>query len=308
MVIIDNLQQGHMEAVPHGAKFTQGDICDVKALEMVFKRFKINVVMHMAAETVVEHSMTDPKRFFQNNVLGGITLLNAMLKHDVHRLIFSSSAAVYGVPQNIPVEEDHPQNPVNAYGESKLMFEHILKWYEKAYDLKYISLRYFNSAGASGLFGEDHHPETHLIPSVLKVALNRRNPVPIYGTDYPTKDGTCVRDYIRVLDIAQAHILALEKLCQAESSSTSEKYSSVYNLGNEEGYSVLEVIDAARRVTGIQIPVKNYPRRPGDPAILVASSRRAKEELGWQPKFPDLDSIIASAWSWMSQHPNGYEQ
>jgi len=306
VIIMDNLQQGHREAVPRGTEFIHGDISDTQALEQVFKQNNIDAVMHMAAETVVEYSMSEPKRFFHSNVVGGINLLDAMLRHDVSRLIFSSSAAVYGEARSIPIEEEAPQNPTNAYGESKLMFEHILKWYEKAYGLKYISLRYFNCAGASNLLGEDHHPETHLISNILRVALNRGNPVPIFGTDYPTKDGTCVRDYVHVLDIAQAQLLALQRLSEAELSS--EQSSRVYNLGTGEGYSVLEVIDAARRITRDEISVRDCPRRRGDPAVLVASSKRARQELGWQPKFQDLDSIIRSAWNWMSTHPNGYER
>ncbi len=306
VIIMDNLQQGHREAVPRDAEFIHGDISDAQALEEVFKQSNIDAVMHMAAETVVEHSITEPKRFFRSNVVGGANLLDAMLNHDVNRLVFSSSAAVYGEARSIPIEEEDPQNPPNPYGESKLMFERILKWYEKAYGLKYISLRYFNCAGASNLLGEDHHPETHLISNVLRVALDRGNPVLIFGTDYPTKDGTCVRDYVHVLDIAQAQLLALQRLSEAELSS--EQASRVYNLGTGEGYSVLEVIDAARRITRNEILVRDYPRRRGDPAVLVASSKRARQELGWRPKFQDLDSIIRSAWNWMSTHPNGYEQ
>ncbi|MCL0060403.1 UDP-glucose 4-epimerase GalE [Dehalococcoidia bacterium] len=299
VIVLDNLQQGHKGAVLPEAEFVLADIGEAKALGDVFRRFKIDAVMHMAAETVVEYSITDPKRYFQNNVVGGINLLDIMLKHNVYKFIFSSSAAVYGEPEAIPIEEEHPQNPTNAYGESKLMFERILEWYGKAYGLRHISLRYFNAAGASNCLGEDHHPETHLIPNVLKAALNSDNLVPIFGTDYPTKDGTCIRDYIHVVDIARAHILALEKL---------ENLSGrVYNLGNGQGYSVLEVIEGGRKVTGVNISTKVHQRRPGDPAILVASSSRAKSELGWKPKFPELESIIESAWRWMRQHPNGYE-
>jgi len=300
VVVLDNLQQGHKKAVLPEAKFVLADICDAKALEDVFRQFKVDAVMHMAAETVVEYSMTDPKRYFRNNIVGGLNLLDAMLKHGIYKLIFSSSAAVYGEPESTPVQEDHPKAPVNSYGESKLMFERILEWYGKAYGLKHISLRYFNAAGASKRLGCDHYTETHLIPIVLKAALNSDNPVPIFGTDYPTKDGTCIRDYIHVVDIAQAHILALEKL-----ENLSDR---VYNLGNGEGYSVLEVVETAEKVTNIDIPVKICSRRSGDPAVLVASSSRAKSELGWKPKFPELKNIIESDWSWMRQHPNGYEQ
>jgi len=298
VIIVDNLQQGHKEAVLHEAELVTADICDTEALGRVFHRYQIDAVMHMAAETVVEYSMTDPKRYFHNNIVGGIGLLDAMLKHKVYKLIFSSSAAVYGDPQSIPVEEDHPKLPVNSYGESKLMFERILEWYGKAYGLKHISLRYFNAAGASEFLGEDHHPETHLIPNVLKAALSKNSPVSIFGTDYPTKDGSCIRDYVHVVDIAQAHVLALENL---------EKMNDrAYNLGSGEGYSVLEVVEVARKVTDLEIPVKISARRRGDPAILVASATRAKSELGWEPKFPQLEPIIESAWSWMKRHPEGY--
>ena len=313
VIILDNLQQGHKGAIAPGAEFVFADLCSAEALDGVFQRAKIDAVMHMAAETVVEYSMTDPKRYFHNNIVGGIGLLDAMLKHKVYKLIFSSSAAVYGDPQSIPVEEDHPQLPVNSYGESKLMFERILEWYGKAYGLKHISLRYFNAAGASESLGEDHHPETHLIPNVLKAALLQppiSNPqaqglgtrgsgfVSIFGTDYPTKDGSCIRDYVHVVDIAQAHVLALGNL---------EKMNDrAYNLGSGEGYSVLEVVEVARKVTGLEIPVKISARRPGDPAILVASSKRAKSELGWKPNFPELGSIIESAWGWMKRHAEGY--
>lgn len=300
VIVLDNLQLGHREAVLPEAEFALADICDAQALDDVFRRFKVDAVMHMAAETVVESSVTDPKRYFKNNIVGGINLLDTMLKHDVHKLVFSSSAAVYGEPQSIPIEEGHPKVPVNSYGESKLMFERILAWYGKAYGLKHISLRYFNAAGASELLGEDHQPETHLVPNVLKAALNNDNPVPIFGTDYPSKDGSCIRDYIHVVDIAQAHILALEKLKKLSDR--------VYNLGNGEGYSVLEVVNRAKKITGVDIPVRISPRRLGDPAILVASSARAKSDLAWKPKFPELESIIESAWDWMRKHPNGYRQ
>ena len=298
-IVLDNLQQGHKRAVPPEAEFVLVDICDAKALEDVFRRFKIDAVIHMAGETVVEYSVTDPKRYFQNNVVGGINLLDAMLKHDVRKLIFSSTAAVYGEPENTPIVEDHPKAPLNSYGESKLMFENVLAWYARAYGLMHISFRYFNAAGASQALGEDHQPETHLIPNILKAASNSDNQVPVFGTDYPTKDGTCIRDYIHVVDIARAHILALEKL---ESLS-----GEVYNLGNGAGYSVLEVIEAVKKVTGLNVATKVQQRRSGDPAILVASSSRAISELGWKPKYPELEIIVESAWRWMKQHLNGYE-
>ncbi len=299
VLVLDNLQQGHRGAVPEGAEFVSADICDPASLEDVFRRHKFDAVMHMAAETAVEFSITDPWRYFQNNVVGGLNLLEAMRKHQVHKLVFSSSAAVYGEPESTPIVEEHPKAPINAYGETKLMFERILSWYGKTYGLKHISLRYFNAAGASKLLGENHRPETHLIPNILKAALNSTTPVAIFGTDYPTKDGTAIRDYIHVVDIARAHILALERL--------GDLSSRVYNLGNGEGYSVLEVIETAKKVTGIDIPVKVGARRPGDPAVLVASSNPAKTELSWKPQLPELGGIIESAWIWMREHPDGYQ-
>ena len=299
VVILDNLQQGHKEAVLPEAELVTADICDAEALGRDFHRYQIDAVMHMAAETVIEYSMTDPRRYFHNNIVGGINLLDIMLKHQVDKLIFSSSAAIYGEPQSTPIEEDHPKLPVNSYGESKLMFEQILNWYGKAYGLKHVSLRYFNAAGATELLGEDHRPETHLIPNVLKAALDKDNPVSIFGTDYPTKDGSCIRDYVHITDIAQAHILALERIEQLSARA--------YNLGNGEGYSVLEVLEAAKKVAGTDIPIEISPRRPGDPAVLVASSERARSELGWKPQFTELGSIVDSAWKWMRKHPKGYE-
>jgi UDP-glucose 4-epimerase len=300
VVVIDNLQQGHRSAVLPGVELIIADICDAEALDSAFARHNFDAVMHMAADTIVEYSITAPARYFQNNVAGGINLLSAMLKHHINGLIFSSSAAVYGEPRIVPVDEEHPQNPINSYGESKLMFERILGWYGKAYGINHISLRYFCAAGATELLGEDHHPETHLIPNVLKVALHKNSPVSIFGTDYPTSDGTCVRDFVHVIDIAKAHILAMEKL---------ERLSGrIYNLGNSQGYSVMEVVKTVGQVTGGKIPVKVCPRRTGDPSVLVASSNRAKEELGWKPRFHQLQAIVESAWSWLREHPNGYEQ
>lgn len=298
VVVLDNLQQGHIEAVPEGTSFFLGDICDAETLDGLFRRFKIDAVMHMAAETVVEYSVTNPKRHFETNVVGGISLLDAMLKHDVRKLVFSSSAAVYGEPRSIPIEENHPKEPINAYGESKLIIEHILDWYAKAYGLKYISLRYFNAAGATELRGEQHHPETHLIPNVLEVALRGSSPVTVFGTDYPTEDGTCVRDYVHVADIAQAHVLALQGIDVLAGR--------VYNLGNSHGYSVMDIIEATKRVVKRDIPVNVCPRRSGDPAVLLASSTRARCELGWKPEFAEIDAIVESAWRWLKKHPNGY--
>jgi UDP-glucose 4-epimerase len=297
VTVLDNLQQGHEQAVPRGAQFVRCDICRPAALGRLFRHFCVDAVMHMAAETVVEYSTTDPKRYFQTNVAGGANLLNVMLKHDVHRLVFSSTAAVYGEPQTIPIPEEHPKSPINAYGLSKLMFEQILDWYGKAYGLKHVSFRYFNAAGAAEGLGEDHLPETHLIPNVLKAALEKKA-VSVFGTDYPTADGSCVRDYVHVVDIARAHVLALERMDLLSGR--------VYNLGNQQGYSVKEVIHTAEEVTGIKIRVQAGPRRSGDPAVLVASSSMAGSELGWRPRYPSLKSIISSAWDWTSTHPQGY--
>lgn len=298
VVVLDNLQQGHREAVPRDARLVVGDLGDADILENVFRRYRIDAVMHMAGETVVEYSMTDPGRYFRNNIVGGITLLDTMLKFGIYKLIFSSSASVYGEPETVPIGENHPKGPVNSYGESKLMFEKILRWYGKAYGLKHIAFRYFNAAGASEHLGEDHRPETHLIPVVLKSALRYDQPIVVYGTDYPTKDGSCVRDYVHVQDIARAHILGLEKI---------DKYNGrAYNLGNGEGYSVLQVIAAATRVTGAKLFIKFGTRRAGDPAVLVASSERAGTELGWRPAVPEVGAILESAWRWTKAHPDGY--
>lgn len=298
VVVLDNLQEGHRSAILPEAEFVKADINDIKAVDHVFQRFDIQAVMHLAADSLVELSMTDPKRYFQNNVVAGINLLNSMLKHDVKSFIYSSSAAVYGEPISLPIDETHPQMPLNPYGETKLMFERILKWYGKAYSIKHVSLRYFNAAGASERLGEDHRPETHLIPRVIKAAMNNANPVIIFGDDYATRDGTCIRDYVHVIDIAQAHILALKKI--------NELGDRAYNLGSSNGYSVLEVVQEVFKVSGLNVPIKYSQRRPGDPAILVASSSRAKSDLKWDPKFSNLDIIVESAWKWISKHPNGY--
>ncbi len=297
IIIIDNLQQGHKQSISGNADFVLADICDAGALDTIFQRFRIDAVMHMAAETIVEYSTTDPRRYFHTNIIGGINLLDAMLRHNVNRIVFSSSAAVYGEPQTAPIEENHPKNPINSYGLTKLQFEQIMGWYGRAYGLRHISFRYFNAAGATDRLGEDHHPETHLIPKVLKAATTR-TPISVFGTDYQTKDGSCIRDYVHVLDIARAHILALEKL--------DTPASAAYNLGNGQGYSVLEVIRTASKVTGIDIMTKMSPRRAGDPAVLVASSDRARSDLGWRPQFPELETIIEGAWRWTGVRLHGY--
>ncbi len=370
VVVLDNLVQGHRRAISDEATFVEGDIGNRELVEDVLDKHEVEAVIHMAAETVVERSMTDPRSFFRENVVKGITLLDAMLEHNVGKVIFSSSAAVYGEPQEGLITEDHRKEPLNAYGESKYMFERVLDWYHRAYGLSYIALRYFNAAGASERFGEDHDPESHLIPLVLRRALaeqgsggdgenyelrmengewkrarrergrkaeetgriengelrieneerqgagekgrkgagelgskgkeiNQADSLRIFGNDYPTRDGTCVRDYIHVVDLAQAHILALKSL---------NRYSGArYNLGNGEGFTVLEVIETAKRVTGVDIPYEFAPRRSGDPAVLVASPERAKRELGWKPKFTELEAIVESAWRWHKSHPEGYE-
>ncbi len=277
--------------------FVFGDCGDASDVEGVFSRNRIDAVMHMAAETVIEASMTDPARYFRNNIVGGLNLLEAMLRHGVRKLVFSSSAATYGEPVRAPIEEADQQTPVNSYGETKLMFERILAWYGKAYGLKHVSFRYFNAAGASARLGEDHRPETHLIPNVLKAA-RAGTPVRVFGTGYGTRDGSCIRDYVHVTDIAQAHIRALEKL--------DELGGRVYNLGSGDGYSVLEVIAAAGKICGKPVRTDLSPPRPGDPAVLVASSNRARTELGWKPRYPEIEAIIESAWKWMQANPEGY--
>ena len=300
VIALDNLQQGHRQAVSPKTEFVQADLANSEELEQVFLRYKIDAVIHLAAESIVPESITDPRKFFQSNVIYSMNLLDAMLQHGVSKLIFSSSAAVYGEPEEVPIKESETERPVNPYGESKLMFERILHWYGQAYGLKFISLRYFNAAGASEHFGEDHTPETHLIPNILKVALGQLSEIPVFGSDYPTKDGSCIRDYVHVLDIAKAHILSLEYI---------EKHTGnrAYNLGNNKGYSVLEVIETARQVTSSQIPIVIHPQRQGDPAVLVADSGLAKSELGWQPESSTLENIIKSAWEWQKKHPHGYK-
>ena len=275
VTVVDNLGQGHRDAVLPEAELVVADIRDAGAVKAVLLRARVDAVMHLAAETIVERSLADPSGHFQVNVVGGLGLLDGMLECGVRRIVFSSSAAVYGEPTSALITEDCTQNPLNAYGESKLMFERILQWYGRAYGLKHIALRYFNAAGAGEELGEDHSPETHLIPNVLVAALNGDRPVSVFGVDYPTRDGSCVRDY---------------------------------NLGSGSGSSVLEVLTAVKRVTGMEIPMKVCQRRPGDPATLVASSDRARTELGWTPQRSGLDTIVESAWRWLRAHPHGYEE
>jgi UDP-glucose 4-epimerase len=289
VVVYDNLSKGHRDAVVSGARFVEGDLHDAEKLRETLNG--INAVIHMAAFSLVGESVESPSKYYDNNVVAGLVLLDAMRDCGVKRIVFSSTAATYGEPEAQPILESAPTSPTNPYGESKLA-------YERAYGLRYASLRYFNAAGASEQCGEDHDPETHIIPITLQVAAGKRSHVEIYGDDYPTEDGTCVRDYIHVIDLARAHILALDVL---------NERSAIYNLGcGGDGYSVREVIDTARRVTGKDIPVRMGPRRPGDPAVLIASSDKIKSELGWQPRYQDLRVIIESAWRWMLAHPDGY--
>ncbi|MDP2952217.1 MAG: UDP-glucose 4-epimerase GalE, partial [Chloroflexota bacterium] len=296
---LDNLSHGHRSAVAPGVPLVEADLGEGSALEGLFRRERFDAVMHLAAESIVSESVADPGKHFEANVLCGLNLLGVMRRHGVKRLVFSSTAAVYGEAKGVPIVEGHLPEPVNPYGESKLMFERILGWYHRAYGLQSVSLRYFNAAGASERFGEDHHPETHLIPLAFQVALGQQPWLPLYGTDYPTADGTCVRDYIHVADIARAHLLALKRL-EGEGCA-------IYNLGNGAGYSVREVAAAVEEVTSKRVPLKNSPRRAGDPPALVASSERARQELGWQPRYPGLAQIVGSAWEWQRQHPRGYE-
>ena len=297
-VVYDNLSYGHREAVHPSAAFVKGDLLDGEALRGVLRENEIEAVMHMAAFALVGESVTHPAKYYQNNLVGGLSLLNAMRECGVKRLVFSSTCATYGEPATAPIDESLPNNPTNPYGESKLAFERALPWFDGAYGLRYASLRYFNAAGATERCGEMHDPETHLIPLVLQAAAGVREDVQIFGDDYPTRDGTCVRDYIHIVDLADAHILALGTL---------DERSAIYNLGcGGNGYSVREVIETAREVTGREIKTRTAPRRPGDPAVLIASSEKIKRELGWEPKFQDLRVIIQSAWDWLVDHPRGY--
>ncbi len=296
--VYDNLSKGHREAVPASVPLIVGDVADRARLDTAIQEHRPDAVLHFAAFIEAGESMQAPEKYFRNNSAGTLTLLEAMLANRVDRLILSSTAGVYGEPRRTPVEESDPLEPTNAYGESKLLMERMLGWFGRVHGLRYASLRYFNAAGSDGRSGERHHPETHLIPLVLQAAAGERNSISIFGTDYPTPDGTCIRDYIHVSDLAQAHLLALYALAEQDCL--------IYNLGNGKGFSVREVIEAARRVTGAEIPAVEAVRRPGDPAVLVASSEKIRRELGWIPQYTDLESIIRSAWEWMQQHPAGY--
>ena len=293
--IFDNLSEGHRAALDSRAEFVEGDLQDRQSIEKALTKQKPDAVMHFAANALVGESMQNPSKYFRNNIANGLNLLDAMVGGGVKKIVFSSTCAIFGPPERVPIDETMPKQPINPYGESKLAFEKILCWYDEIHGLKFTSLRYFNAAGASEKFGEDHRVETHLIPNVLKVALGEKPHVEIFGTDYETPDGTCIRDYIHILDLARAHILAL--------GATKSEF---YNLGTGGGASVREVIDACRKVTKRKIDIVEKPRRPGDPPRLIASSEKIKRELGWKPEFQNLDAIIESAWKWHRKFPRGY--
>lgn len=298
VAVYDDLSKGHREALPSDVPLIVADVGNRDALDSALQQHQPDAILHFSAFIEAGESMKEPGRFFRNNSAATLTLLEAMLANGVKKLIFSSTAALYGEPREIPIDETAALDPTNAYGESKLLVERMLAWFGRVHGFRYASLRYFNAAGSDGYSGEWHQPETHLIPLVLRAATGERKPVSIFGTDYPTPDGTCVRDYIHVSDLAQAHILALYALADQDRL--------IYNLGNGRGFSVREVIDGAQRVTRLTIPVVEAARRAGDPAVLVASSEKIRRELGWVPQYADLESIIASAWQWMQQHPAGY--
>src|SRR5947209_7161331 len=296
VAIFDNLSEGHRHAVDRRAEFIEGDLADREATADTLARLRPEAVMHFAANALVAESMQNPSKYFRNNIANGLNLLDAMIAAEVRSLVFSSTCATFGPTERLPIDEETPQRPINPYGESKLSFEKILRWYDAIHGLRFVSLRYFNAAGASEKFGEDHRCETHLIPNVLKVALGEKPHVDIFGTDYETPDGTCIRDYIHIVDLARAHILALQ---------TNE--SDFYNLGTGGGASVREMIDCCRKITGRKIDIVEKPRRPGDPPRLIASSDKIKTELRWKPQFQSLETIVESAWKWHQKFPHGYE-
>jgi UDP-glucose 4-epimerase len=295
VAVLDNLTEGHRMAVDPRSTFYEADLADREAVRRAIGEFGPGAVMHFAANALVGESMTNPSKYFRNNVSHGINLLDAMVESGVKSFVFSSTCATFGVPERMPIDESLPQRPINPYGESKLMFEKILRWYDEIHGLRFTALRYFNAAGASEKFGEDHRIETHLIPNVLKVALGQKEAVEIYGTDYETPDGTCIRDYIHILDLADAHIRALGR-----------RQSGFYNLGTGGGTSVREVVECCRRLTGRNIPVVERARRPGDPPRLIAASDRIRADLGWAPRFQNIEAIVRSAWDWHQRHPSGY--
>ena len=295
VTVFDNFTEGHRKAVDPRAAFITGDLQNRCDIEHALEQARPEAVMHFAANALVGESMANPSKYFRNNIYGGINLLDAIVASGCKKIVFSSTCATFGPPDRVPIDESQPQRPINPYGESKLAFEKILRWYDEIHGVKFVALRYFNAAGASGRFGEDHSIETHLIPNVLKVALGQKPHVEIYGTDYPTPDGTCIRDYIHIIDLAQAHILALGV---AESAH--------YNLGTGGGTSVREVISSCERISGKAIPVVEKPRRPGDPPKLIAASGKIQRELGWQLRFQSIDKIVESAWAWHVNNPQGY--
>ena len=295
VTVYDNLTEGHRSAVDARAKFVLGKPEEPNHIAKAIQDAKPEAILHFAASALVGESMTNPGKYFHNNVVNGLALLDAALKGGVKKFVFSSTCATYGPPDRVPMTEDLPQRPINPYGESKLMFEKMLQWYHQIHGLEFVAFRYFNAAGASPNFGEHHKIETHLIPNVLKVPLGKSKQVEIYGTDYPTPDGTCIRDYIHIIDLAQAHILALAPGKQG-----------FFNLGNGDGYSVRQVIETCEQITGTKIPAIEKPRRPGDPPKLVAAAHKAIQELGWKPQYPKLQDIISTAWAWHKKHPNGY--
>jgi len=295
VVVFDNLERGHRKAVDKRASFRKGDLRDKDRILKVIVDFKPDAVMHFAAYALVPESMKKPEMYFRNNIVGGINLVEAMYKAGVGKIVFSSTCATYGQPEKVPITEDAVQKPTNPYGESKLAFEKVLNWYHELHGMNTVFLRYFNACGATEKFGERHDPETHIIPIIMQVALGQRKQVKIYGDDYKTPDGTCLRDYIHIVDLAQAHILALKG-----------NKSGPFNLGTGTGYSVKEVVETARKVTGHPVPAEVAPRRPGDPPCLVAGSKKAQRDLRWKPRYGDLKSIIQSAWNWHRAHPRGY--
>ena len=301
VVVVDNLLTGHRQAVPADVPFYEVDIRDKAALSAVFDQENIEAVVHFAASSIVPESMENPLKYFDNNTGGMISLLEVMHEHDVKKIVFSSTAATYGVPEQVPIKEDDPQRPINPYGESKLQMEHMMHWADLAYGIKWVALRYFNVAGAKpdGSIGENHGPETHLVPIILQVAAGKREKIMMFGDDYATPDGFNVRDYVHVLDLVDAHIRALKYLADGNESNQ-------FNLGSSTGFSVKEMVEAAREATGHAIPAEIGPRRQGDPDTLIAASDKARAILGWQPQYDDVTEIIKTAWTWVQKHPNGY--